>query len=214
VRVDSRYFEPMPGTQRPDEPLDFYFDFTSPFAWISAEQVGNLARKHARGVRWHPFHVESTTMGLPALLAVPLKGMYLVHDARRSARLLGLQMSTKAKLVFSPLEASRATLWIERHAPALTERFVLAAYRRTWVDAKDLAARDTVLDVARELGIDSRALSHGLDDPRLEDEFRKLVADSLARGVFGSPTVVVDGETFWGADRLPQVATWLERGGW
>jgi 2-hydroxychromene-2-carboxylate isomerase len=207
----------MPGTQRPDEPLDFYFDFTSPFAWIAAEQVGALARKHARGVRWHPFLLEATakgTMGLPALLAAPLQGMYLVHDARRSARLLGLKMSTEAPLAFSPLEASRATLWIDRHVPALTERFVLAAYRRTWVEAKDLAARDTVLAVARALGIDPKALAHGLDDPRLEDEFRKAVASSSARGVFGTPTVVVDGETFWGADRLPQVATWLERGGW
>ena len=207
----------MSGTQRPDEPLDFYFDFVSPFGWIAAEQIGDLARRHGRGVRFHPFLLKATVMeamGLPALLATPLKGMYLVHDARRSARLLGLKMSTEAPLVFSPVEAARATMWIKRHAPELTERFVIAAYRRSWVQAQDLARRETVLDVARELGLDPRALAIGLDDPRLKEELRQAVADTIARGVFGSPTVVVDGETFWGADRLGQVALWMERGGW
>ena len=123
-------------------------------------------------------------------------------------------MSTKAQLVFSPLEAARATMWIKRHAPELTERFVVAAYRRTWVQAQDLARRETVLDVARELGVDPRALAIGLDDPRLKDEFRTAVTDAISRGVFGSPTVVVDGETFWGADRLGQVDKWMDSGGW
>ena len=57
------------------------------------------------------------------------------------------------------------------------------------------------------------ALEAGMSDPAIKDRLRQENEKALALGAFGAPWIVVDGEPFWGADRLPQVARWLENGG-
>ena len=68
-------------------------------------------------------------------------------------------------------------------------------------------------DVAARSGVDRAAARAAMDDPQVKDAFRRDVDEALARGVFGSPYIVVDGEPFWGVDRLEQVDRWLATGG-
>jgi hypothetical protein len=73
-----------------NKPVEFFFDFISPFGWFAAERIGGIARAHGRNVAWIPLLFGVTvkqTMGLPAVLQTPLKGPYLLHDAERCARL-------------------------------------------------------------------------------------------------------------------------------
>ena len=51
-------------------------------------------------------------------------------------------------------------------------------------------------------------------DPVWKDALRARTDEALAKGVFGAPFVIVDGEGFWGSDRLAMVEQWLQRGGW
>jgi 2-hydroxychromene-2-carboxylate isomerase len=64
------------------------------------------------------------------------------------------------------------------------------------------------------LGIERAALLAAVADPAIKERLKEATAAAIRRGVFGSPFVLVDGEAFWGADRLHQVETWLARGGW
>jgi 2-hydroxychromene-2-carboxylate isomerase len=57
-------------------------------------------------------------------------------------------------------------------------------------------------------------LLDALQQPAVKDRLRVETEAAMARGVFGSPFLIVDGEPFWGADRLEQVDLWLQRGGW
>ena len=68
--------------------------------------------------------------------------------------------------------------------------------------------------MAAGLGIDPAALIAAVGDPAIKARLREETDRSLARGVFGSPFVIVDGEPFWGADRLEQMERWLATGGW
>ena len=63
-------------------------------------------------------------------------------------------------------------------------------------------------------GIDGAALKTALEDPALKERARKEVDDAIAKGVFGSPYFMVDGEPFWGVDRMPMLEEWVRRGGW
>jgi 2-hydroxychromene-2-carboxylate isomerase len=64
------------------------------------------------------------------------------------------------------------------------------------------------------LGIDPAALLAAIADQRIKDLLKERTQAAIQRGVFGSPFIFVDGEPFWGADRLPQVEAWLCKGGW
>ena len=78
------------------------------------------------------------------------------------------------------------------------------------MNISDLAA---VLDIAARIGIDRDELSAALAGAEIKTRLAAEVDLGLARGVFGSPFLFVDGEAFWGADRLPQVERWLAEGG-
>jgi 2-hydroxychromene-2-carboxylate isomerase len=84
----------------------------------------------------------------------------------------------------------------------------------TAFSGNDIASAQAVASVAAEIGIDSAALLAGIESQEVKDRTRTESDAAIARGIFGSPFIVVDGEAFWGADRLDQVAKWLETGGW
>jgi 2-hydroxychromene-2-carboxylate isomerase len=71
-----------------------------------------------------------------------------------------------------------------------------------------------VAQEAEPLGIDPTALLQAVSDPAIKQRFKQETQTAMERGVFGSPFVIVDGEPFWGNDRLDQVDLWLEKGGW
>ena len=197
--------------------IDFYFDFISPFGWIGAERIGTLARRFGRGVRWHPFLLKATvvdTMGLPPLLETPLKGDYLRRDLRRSLRYHGLGMVEDPVFTFSSVVAARATLWVRDTAPQRTEDLVLALYRAHWSQGHDISEIDTVLAIIGELELPQHDARAALQSETIKAALRNEIADAIAAGVFGSPTTIIDGEMFWGSDRLDMMTQWLEIGGW
>ncbi len=205
---------PMPS---PPDMLDFYFDFISPFGWIGAERIGAIAARHGRRIDWHPFLLKATvieTMGLPPLLETPLKGHYSLHDAKRSARYHGLSISANARFGFSSVKAERAVLWTRARSPEDVGALVLALYRRHWRDGADISEPDVIVDVAADLGLPRDEVVAALDDPWVKAALHDEVSAAIELGVFGSPTVRVDGEMFWGSDKLDMVDAWLGCGGW
>ncbi|HNM21142.1 MAG TPA: DsbA family protein, partial [Rhodocyclaceae bacterium] len=106
-----------------------------------------------------------------------------------------------------------AYLWLHEQDCVQARAFAHATYRALFVDDRDISGPDTVLDIAAGLGVDRQALAAALGGPELKERLKAEVGTAMAAGVFGSPTVVVDGEMFFGADRLPQLERWLAEGG-
>jgi 2-hydroxychromene-2-carboxylate isomerase len=195
------------------KPVEFFFDFISPFGWFAAERIGTIARSHGRTVSWRPILLGVTvkqTMGLPPILETPLKGRYLQHDAERCARFYGLPWRPPTPITFSSVAAERAVVWAVAQEGLDVEALVLGLYRHAWAEAGDISTPDAVADVAASTGLDRTLLRAGIERPEIKDSLRRSVQDAVARGFFGSPFIVVDGEPFWGADRLPMVERWLE----
>jgi 2-hydroxychromene-2-carboxylate isomerase len=197
--------------------IDFYFDFSSPYGFLASEKIEALAAKHGRGVEWHPIMlgVVFKQTGAAPLTMIPLKGDYSKHDMARSARLhgvTGFRMPSKFPI---PSQApARIVLWQAQRDPALAVKLIHAYYRAFFVDDIDISAPDQAVAVAAKCGIDAAAARGAVDDPAVKDALRLENERAIARGVFGSPFIIVDGEPFWGMDRLDQVERWLATGGW
>lgn len=197
--------------------LGFYFDFISPYGWIGAERIGTLARRFGRLVDWHPILLKMTvvqTMGLPPPLRTPLKGPYMRHDISRSLRFHGLQLAADARFDFSPLKAACAVLWAREIAPERVEALVLALYRAHWTGGRDISDSATVLDIVDGCGLSRPDAAAMLDGDTHRQALVAQTDAAMAAGIFGSPSVVIDGEMFWGSDRLSMVERWLDTGGW
>ena len=158
-------------------------------------------------------------MGLKPLLDTPLKGPYTANDVRRYARLhnITLGRATDAPMM-NPLTTGRAFAWAKRHHPDAANALAQAMLHAYWQDGVDLSEPAALLSVNIPPDVAATVSAADLAVAAQSAEAAQLLRDevdaSLKAGVFGSPTVVVDGEMFWGLDKLEQVETWLARGGW
>jgi 2-hydroxychromene-2-carboxylate isomerase len=199
------------------KPITFYFDFISPYAYLGSVGIERIAAKHGREVDWRPMLLGISmfkVMGLKAVPDTPLKGAYAAHDWPRLARYLGIVHASEAKTQFAPLPAARAFTWLKDRDPVLAKQLAEAIFRAHWGEGRDMGSAEAVADEARRLGIAREEVLAAMADAAVKARLRQHVESSLAKGVFGAPTFIVDGEMFWGADRLDQVDRWLEMGGW
>ena len=197
-------------------PIEFYFDFSSPYGYLASTRIDALAAKHGRSVNWHPLllgAVFKATGGVP-LAGIPLKGPYSERDMARTARLMGIAFKLPSKFPIPTQAAARLMLWVQGTDAQAAKTLAAALYRGYFVDDRDISDPGVCADVAAQCGYEREQALAGLNDAGVKDRLRAEVDAAMARGVFGSPYVIVDGEPFWGADRLDQVARWLATGGW
>ena len=198
------------------DPLEFYFDFSSPYGYIAAMRVDDLAARHGRKVRWVAYLMGAAMKltGAQPLVARDLVGDYARIDLPRSARFYGVPFALPSPFPVATVAAARAFWWLHLQDTERANALAKALYRAYFVDGRNIGEAPTVLAVAAENGVDADALQAGLADDAVKATLRRVTDEAIARGVFGSPFLLVDGEPFWGNDRLEQVDEWLARGGW
>jgi 2-hydroxychromene-2-carboxylate isomerase len=195
-------------------PIEFYFDFSSPYSYLASEQIERLAAKYNRKVAYKPMLLGAAfkTSGMAPLVDIPLKGDYSRRDFARSARFIGAPFSMPNPFPVATVTAARALLWVQKVHPERANEFVHALLRAYFVQGRNIGDAPVVGQVADELGFDTAAMALAVQDPAIKDQLKRTVDEAIARGVFGAPFMFVDGEPFWGNDRLPQMERWLATG--
>jgi 2-hydroxychromene-2-carboxylate isomerase len=197
-------------------PIDFYFDFSSPYGYLASQKIEALADKYSRTVEWHPMllGVVFKETGAAPLTMVPLKGDYSRRDFERSARFHGIAgFRMPPKFPIASQAPARIVLWAKARDPALAARIIKALYRAFFTQGIDISDPDAAASIAAKEGLDAATARAAIDDPVMKDALKREVEQAIARGVFGSPFIFVDGEPFWGLDRFDQVERWLATGG-
>ncbi len=186
-------------------PLSFHFDYLSPYAYLAWTQIHALAVRHGRAVEPVPtlFAALLDAWGTKGPAEVAPKRVYVFKDALRSARRLGVPLAPPPSHPFHPLLALRASsLPME---PAQRVTFISALFRETWGGGRGVTESSVVAACARESGLDGEAIVRRANEPAAKDALRAQTARAIEAGVFGVPTVIVDGECFWGLDALPNL---------
>ncbi|HEY7788484.1 MAG TPA: 2-hydroxychromene-2-carboxylate isomerase [Casimicrobiaceae bacterium] len=196
-------------------PLEFHFDFSSPYGYLAAEKIEALAARHGRGVDWRPMllGVALKIAGTQPLLSIPLKGDYAKRDLPRSARFYGVELRMPSKFPIATQAPARIVLWQRERDRSGCAALVKALFRAYFIADRDISDPDVAADVAAEAGASREGARAAIDDPAIKDALRRDVDSAIAKGVFGSPFVFVDGEPFWGIDRFDQIERWLAQGG-
>lgn len=197
-------------------PIDFYFDFSSPYGYLLSERIDAVAAKYGRKVRWHPILlgvVFKANGSAPLTLQHPAKATYWLRDFERSARFMDVPYNPPSRFPLPTQHAARAYYWLHDQDCALARRFAHSVYRALYVDDLDISAPETVLEIASKNGVDRSSLETALQTPEIKARLKDEVDQAMQIGVFGSPYVLIDGEPFFGADRLPQMEKWLATGG-
>jgi 2-hydroxychromene-2-carboxylate isomerase len=197
------------------EPVHFHFDFSSPYGYLASQKIEPLAAKYGRAVDWRPMllGVAFKVAGTQPLTSVPLKGDYTRRDLPRSARFHGVEFRMPSKFPIATQAPARVVLWQRELDPGGCAPLVTALYRAYFVDDRDISDPEVAADVAAEIGASRDGARAAVDDPAVKEALKRDVDAAIAKGVFGSPFVFVDGEPFWGLDRFDQLERWLAEGG-
>ena len=197
-------------------PVAFYFEFSSPYGYIASQVANDLEQRIGRALDWRPILLGPVfkLTGTSPLTQVPLKGEYSKRDFDRSARQLKVPYRHPDNFPIGTVAACRAFYWLKDRDPAAARKLAGALYRAYFVHNRDIGTPVTVLAVAKEAGFDAEALEHAMGELPVKERVKREVDAAIAAGVFGSPFFIVDGEPFWGVDRIPMLEAWIRSGGW
>jgi 2-hydroxychromene-2-carboxylate isomerase len=198
------------------EPIDFYFDFSSPYGYFASSMVDGMAGRFERHVNWHPIliGVAFDETGNKPLIDQPLKGEYCAHDWQRVSRFMDVRWVLPKVFPISTHNAARLYYRLEGRDPELARKFARAAFHTYFGEGRDITSPEAVAEVAAPLGIEADEVHDTVHDPTAKEDLKRRTAEAIRRGVIGSPYVIVDGEGFWGSDRLWMVKKWMQSGGW
>ena len=193
-------------------PIDFYFDFSSPYSYIASEWVEAVAARHGRSVQWHAILLGATFQAaeLKSPVSYPLKREYSIRDFARSARFAGLPYVMPAKFPIPTQNAARIFWWLhDSQSPERAAAWAHAGLRALFTRGVDLSDAAALRMQVAESGIDAAAAEAAWSDPLWKDRLKRENDAAIAAGIFGAPFFFVDGEPFWGNDRRGQIEQWL-----
>lgn len=201
--------------QRSDrDPIRFYLDFASPYAYCAAAAIEAIGAEFGRTVEWRPILMWAVLRahGIAPPMEAPVKRAYFLADMKRSAAFFGLPYRDPVKLPTSSHLAARLYHAVQEtdaaRADALARRLLPAFF----AEQKDISDEATLLALASECGIDRDAATDGMKGARGRALLEQAVGEAVEARVVGSPYFLVDGEGFFGADRLPQLRWHLSGG--
>jgi 2-hydroxychromene-2-carboxylate isomerase len=193
-----------------DRFIDYYDSMSSPWTYLGHLRFMDLARRFGLTVRHKPMDllkVWSVSGGLPLKQRAPQRQAYRHQELRRWSELL--QVPCNLEPAHHPVADRRACyLVIAAMQRGLDwSRLSHAVLRAVWVEDRDIADHATLVAIANENGLDGKALLAATEDKAVQAEYQANTDEAMKIGVFGAPTYVLDGELFWGQDRL-QMLEW------
>ena len=192
--------------------VEFYFDVGSPAAYIAWHRLPAICRETGATLQYKPMLLGGVfqATGNQSPMAVPAKGRYVHMDLERYAQRHGIPFSHNPFFPINTLTLMRGATAVQMREEARLVPYVDAIYRAIWVDGKNMNDPAVVAAVLHHAGFDPASLLAMANDPQVKDRLKAVTQDAVARGVFGAPTFFVDGQMYWGQDRLDFVKEALE----
>lgn len=189
--------------------VEFWFDFSCPYAYLASTRVEALAARAGAELDVRPmllggvFRARNVPQNLSSTLS-PAKARHNLDDMRRAAQRAGVALKMPAGHPMRTVEALRCVLAADGPWPPWP--LIHRIYRAYWVEGLEVSDRAVLARLLSEVGLDAAAVLARADTQAIKDALRSRTDEAVARGVFGVPTFFVDGgDPFWGQDRMDMV---------
>ncbi len=194
--------------------LQFFFDFSSPFAYLASTQVEALAQRTGATLRYRPFLLGALfkAVGTPdvPLFAMPeAKRRHAGLDMYRWADHLGVPLRFPTRFPMNTVKALRMVLQLPDEQKAA---LIAPIYKAYWAEDRDIADDAELSAIASEAGLDGAALVAGTKEEPVKARLKAATEEAVRLGLFGAPSFLVGDLLFWGQDRLVFVEKALQ--GW
>lgn len=194
-------------------PIQFYFELASPYSYLASLQIEQLGASANRSVDWLPVDIEVVWAAqgvLEAYAAIRrLKRSYIARDSQRCAAALGTVFAKPATAARDTAFAKLAYWGIHSSDPALAKIVIQAVWHRHFREGAPIATAEDLAAACVDTGLGAAAINLAAQSPAAREAQGAANAQAVRWGCFGIPWLVVDGESYFGHDRLPHVAARL-----
>lgn len=198
---------PEKGATGPaDAPIEFFFDYHSPWCYFASLRIEAIGERLGREIVWKPMHLARLIERIDGRRPLEANAAFVrwfKDDMQDWATQLGVEFRYHPQFPLRPARALRATAYAAQQMQAAP--FVLGVMRAYWTESSDISDPETLAQIGGAVGLDARAVRASIEDPIFKQIVEDHTSEAQARGVFGAPTFFCDGKLFWGNDRLSQL---------
>jgi 2-hydroxychromene-2-carboxylate isomerase len=195
--------------------VEFWFDFASTYSYVAAMRVEETARAARAPLVWKPFLLgplfkRQGWSDSPFNLN-PVRGKYMWRDIQRLCETHGLAFKKPAQFPRNSLLAARVAC-AAAGEPWMPD-FARAVFRANFAEDRDISQEAVVVEILAGLQQDGKRWVGRAIEPEIKEALRRETERAWSLGIFGAPSFVVEGELFWGGDRMEQALTWHREAG-
>jgi 2-hydroxychromene-2-carboxylate isomerase len=190
--------------------LDAYFDISSPWTYLAFENLLKMQAEMGFAIAWKPilvggiFNTINPSVYQSRETPVLAKAAYMKKDLADWARATGIKILWPPSVFpVNSVKAMRGCIWLNGQGRLV--EFAQAAFKAYWGDDLDISQDAVLSELCEQVGIDPGAFFAAIADPAIKDQLKANTEEAIARGAFGSPTLFIGDDMYFGNDRLPLV---------
>jgi 2-hydroxychromene-2-carboxylate isomerase len=195
--------------------IDYYFTLASPWAFLGHKPFLDIAKQHGVTINYRPVDLGEVfphTGGLPLPKRHPARQKYRILELQRWREARGVALKISPKHWPFPAGTANRTIIAVAQSGADPGPFTQRAFEGVWVRDEDLSQDATLVALLNECGHDGGKMLAAAKSDAVGAIYAKSAEDAVAGNIIGSPCYVLDGEVFWGQDRLDLLASALKSG--
>ena len=186
--------------------LEFFYDCSSPWTYLAFSKIEDVARRHNADLIWRPilvggvFNAVNPSVYETRERPVKPKARYYAKDLQDWAHLYGLKIGQPTVFPVNSVKAMRGAFVAHEHGKISPySRYVFEQY---WGENRDISKDEVLRDIVKMAGLDEKEYFSKIASPEYKDKLKHNTDELIERGGFGSPTMFVNGDIFFGNDRL------------
>ena len=184
------------------KPFEFYFDFASPYTFLAHKEIRKIEEKNLIKMKYMPVLLGGLLKfaGIKANADIPIKAKYMIKDCKLIAEKKNIPFKFNNFFPIISLNLMRCVLVAEKSD--LAHDFINKIFDAIWKEGLNLNDSLIVKNLITNLNSNSNSFLEKTVDPKIKDELIMRTNEAYKKGVFGTPSFIVNNKVFWGQDRL------------
>ena len=184
------------------KPLEFYFDFISPYSFLAHKQIREMENKEGVKVIYKPVLLGGlhNLHGIKAPAFIPAKAKHMVRDCKLIAEKNNIRFKFNSYFPIRSLNLMRGVLVAEEDN--IKKYYIDNIFNTIWQDGLNMNDAIVIQKILQNMTINPKTFSLRTTSSLIKDLLRKKTNEAYEKGVFGAPTFVVNNKIFWGQDRI------------
>ncbi len=184
------------------KPLEFYFDFISPYSFLAHKQIKKIENNEGVKVIYKPVLLGGlhNLHGIKAPAFIPAKAKHMVRDCKLIAEKNNIRFKFNSYFPIRSLNLMRGVLVAEEDN--IKKYYIDNIFNTIWQDGLNMNDAVVIQKILQNLNVNPKTFSLRTTSSLIKDLLRKKTNEAYEKGVFGAPTFVVNNKIFWGQDRI------------